>query len=219
MAIGDQNDIFSRLQQLLPPSWFGSAPIIVNAILQGYASALAFAYSLYAYAKLQTRILTATDGWLDLISADFFGTSLPRNPGQSDASFLARIRVNLFGLKATRQAVANALVNLTGRTPQLFEPMRPADTGAYGLALGYGSAGGYGSMSLPYQAFVIAFRPTGAGIPYVSGYANPASGYGVGYGEYASISMMQTIVTDADIYATIAAVIPFGVTAWAAIEN
>lgn len=134
---GDQTDIFNRLKGMLPSRWFGTATDsvpLVDAILTGLSTSLAFLYSLYQYAKLQTRINTATDGWLDLIAADFFGpTGLPRKTGQSDASYRNAIKVALLREKATRNAIINTLTSLTGRAPIIVEPQRPADTGAYGF--------------------------------------------------------------------------------------
>lgn len=135
--IGDQSDIFNRLKGMLPSRWFGTAsdPVpLIDAVLSGFATSLAFLYSLYLYAKLQTRINTATDGWLDLIAADFFGpAALQRKTGQSDSSYRNAIKVALLREKATRNAIINTLVSLTGRTPIIVEPQRPADTGAYGF--------------------------------------------------------------------------------------
>jgi hypothetical protein len=84
------------------------------------------------YAKAQLRIATASDGFLDVISADFFGTTLPRKTNESDAAFRNRIIINLFRERATRKAVTQVLTTLTGRAPLIVEPSRPADTGAYG---------------------------------------------------------------------------------------
>lgn len=229
MATGDQNDVFLRLKSTLP-RWFGDSTPILDALLQGLAWAGAFVHSLYVYAKLQTRIKTATDGWLDMISADFFGTTLPRQANQSDASFRARIIINLFRERATRGGILKVLEDLTGRTPAVFEPMRPADTGGYGesQSLAYGLAGGYGSMLLPFQAFVTAFRPTGSGIPLVGGYGladyGATSGGPGGYGvaseiEYASLEMIQGAVTDADLYNAVDSVKPAGVTLWVRINS
>lgn len=221
MSIGDQADVFARLKSTLP-RWFSDSTPIVDAVFQGLAWAGSFVYSLYAYAKLQTRIKTATDGWLDIISADFFGTALPRAANQSDTSFRARIIVNLFRERATRGGIIKALTDLTGRAPMVFEPLRPADTGAYSAPnSGYGSAGGYGSMLLPFQAFVTAYRPTGSGIPNIAGYGNAPAAYGVASqgGEYATMSMIQGAVTDADIYAAIDSVKPVGTILWTRITS
>lgn len=220
MATGDQSDILQRLKATLP-RWFGDSTPILDALLQGLAWAGSFVYSLISYARLQTRIKTATDGWLDMIAADFFGSSLSRAANQSDTSFRARIIINLFRERATRGGVIKVLQDLTGRTPIVFEPQRPADTGAYSAPnSGYGVAGGYGSLLLPCQAFVNAFRPTGTGIPLVAGYGISTGGYGVASrAELASMDMIQGAVTDADIYAAIDSVKPAGTTLWTRITS
>lgn len=224
---GDQQDAFKRIKSALP-RWFGDSAPILDGVISGLSWASAFVYSLWAYAKLQTRIKTATDGWLDMISADFFGAALPRKSNQSDASFRARILINMFRERATRNGVIKVLQDLTGRTPAVFEPMRPLDTGAYSAPnSGYGLAGGYGSMLLPFQAFVTAFRPSGTGIPVVGGYglANYGAtnggpgGYGIGAIEYADMAMVQGAVTDADIYAAIDSVKPAATILWARINS
>jgi len=220
MAIGDRNDIAARLAQLLPHSWFQvGAAAVKDALLQGIASTYAFVFSLLAYVRLQTRINTATDGFLDMIAGDFFGTAVARSLGQTDASLRSRIITNIFRERGTRAGVVAVLTQLTGRAPIIFEPQRPADTGAYGgPTIGYGMAGGYGSMLLPTQAFVTAFRPVGSGIPNVAGYGVSTGGYGqASQAEYASLDDVHTNVTDADIFAAIDSVRPAGYTIWARI--
>lgn len=221
MAIGDQNDTFTRFKALLPVRWFQVPTPIMDAVATGYAWATSFVYSLYAYAKLQTRILTATDGWLDMISADFFGPTLPRIGNQTDASFRARIVINMFRERGTRNAIIKVLTQLTGRAPIIFEPQRPLDTGAYGgTRIGYGVAGGYGSMLIPYQAFVKAFRPLASGIPYVAGYGISTAGYSVAsQGDYASINQVTGAVADADIYAAVDSVKVGGTIVWTQINS
>lgn len=177
---GDTSDIFARLKTALPLRWFGSSADsvpAVDSVLWGIASLLAFAYSLYAYAKLQTRILTASDTWLDLIAWDFFGGTVTRAAAQSDASFRATILANMFRAKATRQAISAILTQLTGAAPTIVESWRPADTGAYGSLttpsfgpMGYGSAGAYGNVSLPCQVFITT-APGLAGITNADLYA------------------------------------------------
>lgn len=222
---GDQADIFARLKAILPARWFGSpsdSVPILDAVLQGIASVLAFAYSLYAYAKLQTRIMTATGGYLDLIAADFFGTDLLRGTGQSDASYRALILANLFREKATRNAVVRALTDLTGIAPLIVEPRRPLDTGAYGISIsGYGAAGAYGSMVLPFQAFVTAYRPhSDVGLASVAGYGISTGGYSEpSQAEYADSNALLNGVTDADIFAAVDAVRPAATIVWTRITN
>jgi hypothetical protein len=190
-ASGDKVDILGRLRALLPP-WFTRDAELVSGTLQGYANAAAFVFGLYVYAKLQTRVRTATDGWLDMIAADFFGSSLSRKAGQGDDSFRVAILNNLLRERAPHAAMTKALKDLTGRTPRVIELQRPLDTGAYGYLFGYGQAGAYGTAgTYPYQAFVTAYRPLAG------------SGY---------------IATDADIYAAVEAVKPAVTLIWTAIS-
>lgn len=221
MATGDQTDIVARLTKLIPYSWFESAFAIRDAIAAGIANAHAYIYSLLMYVKQQTRILSASDGFLDAIAQDFFGSSLIRSANQTDASFRARIIINIFRERATRHAIIKVLQDLTGRTPVVIEPQRPADCGAYGAPnIGYGVAGAYGSVLLAYQAFVIAYRPLGTGIPYVAGYGSSPGGYSQGSrAEYADLSLVQNTVADADIYAAIDSVKPAGTIIWTNISS
>lgn len=221
MATGDSQDMLSRLKALIPPTWYGDSNPVRDAILTGCATALAWCYTLYLYAQLQTRVSTATDGWLDIIAYDFFGTNLTRSAGQSDDLFRNTIRTNLFRERGTRQSIIDILEDLTGKTPVIFEPARPQDTGAYGSStLSYGLAGGYGSILIPYQAFVTAYRPDGTGIPYIAGYNATTAGYSdASRGEYASQSMITGSITDAQIYQAIASVKMEGSIVWVRIES
>lgn len=216
MATGDQNDILGRIQGALPNKWFADSSPVRDAVLGGVSYSLALVYSLWAYTKNQTRIGTATDGFLDLISWDFFGGLLPRKANELDTPFRSRILANLLREKATRKGMIATLKTLTGRIPGIFEPALPTDTGAYGVSTsGYGVAGGYGSLLLPCQAFVTAYRPSGSGIPSIAGYGVSTAGYSVpSQGEYGSMSMIQGAVTDADIYTAIDAAKAAGTTMW-----
>lgn len=215
MATGDADDMLSRIKALLPAGWFKGDTPVLDAVLSAAATGLSFIYSLIDYAKLQTRIATATDGFLDLISFDFFGGSLPRRKQEMDGSFRARIIATLLRAKGTRPGMIAALETLTGRTPIIFEPARPADTGAYGIACGYGEAGGYGSLQHRAQAFIKAFRPEGSGIPNIAGYGASSGGYGTpSQSRWCSLSEIQGFVTDEDIYATIDATRAAGTLMW-----
>lgn len=227
MATGDQNDLLARIKATLP-SWYPNSSPILDALLSGFANVAAYIYGLIAYARLQTRIATATDGWLDLIAFDFFGRRMPRG-NRTDSLYRSAILAELFRTRAIRQAYVDVLTGLTGRVPIIFEPARPMDTGAYapgpggdgkGYGLAYNIAGGYGSLLMPYQVLVTAFRPATAGIPNVIGYGGPAGGYSTPSAfEYGSLSMIQGSVTDAAIYSAVDNVRAAGITAWVAIKN
>lgn len=226
MATGDKQDVFVRLKGAMPVRWFGttadSTPIL-DAILAGIAAVLSWLYSLYAYAKLQTRIATATDGWLDLIAADFFGSALPRQSGESDNSYRSRIRAELIQAKATRSAIIQAVTALTGRAPKIFEPFRPADTGAYNSAqsLAWNTAGGWGSTQLPAQYFITCYRPHAAnGLANVMGWGVSVGAWNTGSQiNYATLANWDANVPDSAIYDCVAKTTAAGVIAWTQIQN
>lgn len=222
MATGDQDDMIARLKATIPPTWFPPSSPILEALLSGFASAASWIYGLIQYARLQTRISTATDGWLDLISWDFFATRLPRRSGEPDPTFATRIKAEILRPRQTRSAILQMLLDLTGNAATIQEGWNPQDWGGYGLPYsGYGIGIGYGSLQLRNQVFITAVRPSGSGIPNVSGYGIVSSGYGapMGNGEYADLSQITGAVTDAEIYARITQTIAAGTTAWVDIAS
>lgn len=239
MALGDADDILAKLKRALVARWFASfipgsdsSTPVLDGVLSGPAWMWSWLYDLLQYVAKQRRIGTADGVNLDQICFDFFGQTLGRFTAEGDDAFRNRIKANLLAPKNTRAALINAVTTLTGVTPTIFEPRDTTDTGGYGhlgmtqgTGLGYGLAGGYGSLLLPFQAFVTAYRPVGIGIASVGGYYSVGSalpalgGYGVGAIEYASLDMLAGLVTDADIYQTIAAVAPEATIMWTRITD
>jgi hypothetical protein len=227
MATGDAQDVLARLKAVLPSGWFPDSTPILDGLLSGIASTWAWTYSFLAYVKQQSRLLTMAGVWLDLFAADYFHGFIVRRVNETDAAFRVRIRRELFREKGTRAGLIHALVDLTGNVPTVFEPAYANDTGGYGhtgmtvgTGLGYGMAGGYGTLALPFQYFVTVFPPSGSGVANVGGYYThrgwAGGGYGVGALEYASRSMIAGPVTLADIYNTVNDVRPVGTIAWVA---
>ena len=247
MAVGDQNDMVARLKAVLPAGWFPvtgsgqpSATPILDGVLAGVAAVWAWGFSLIQYAASQTRMATATDIWLDLIALDYFGTVDTRKPNEDDATFAARIKASIMPPAATRAALTAQLVALTGRAPVIFEPARPADTGVWGSTapgfvfsaapIGYNVSGGWGDLQLPFQAFVTAYLPITSGIGNIGAWiatnaGEPTTptgvyyGYNVGALEYTTLAQAAEQVTDADIYAAIAAVKPAASIPWTRISS
>lgn len=191
MAIGDQNDLVSRLNRVLPP-WFGSVFPRLASIVAGIASALSWFYSLYGYAKLQTRIATASGAFLDLIGQDYLGGKWPRHTGQTDVSYRNTLNVLIFAPKNTRGAIIHVLTGLTGVAPVMQEAQMASDGMAYSRTGGYSSGQNYGT-AMPFQVFINAYRP----LP----------------------DTLWSWTTDADIYAAVEFVRPAAIKAWVRINE
>lgn len=216
---GDRNDMLARLKAVLPARWLAEGSTTADALLAGLAEGWAWLHGMVATLRAQARIATATGAMLDMIAADYFGRRLVRRRAQGDAAFRAAIRRELLRERATRPALLAALRDLTGREASVFEPRRPADTGGWSMGAGYATHGGWGSLALPYQCFVTARRPQGSGIAGLNGWAGGLGGWGGGRVAWASLSMLEGQVTDADIAAATAAVLPQGAVAWLRIED
>ncbi len=213
-------EITVRLRGLLPARWFADATPVLDGLLTGLAAGWLHLHGLAAYAGRQIRIATASDGWLDAMARDFLTQRVRRRVREADADFSARIRREMLRERGTRAALSAVLTDLTGRPPAIFEPAQPMDTGAWNCATtGYGAAGAWGSLALPFQCFVTAFRPHGNGIAGVGGWGANAGGWGGGRIEYASLGMAGGTVSDADIYAAAAEVLPAASIAWTRIAS
>lgn len=224
---GDQADMVARLKSVLPLRWFSDTTPVLDAVLSGLADVWSWAYDLVSFAREQTRTATARGIWLDMIANDLFGVRLLRRTNEADDAFRQRIQQEIVRPRATREAIILALTELTSRAPVIFEPAQAGDTGGWGgtpgnaaasNGLGYGAAGAWGSLAMPFQVFVTAFRPADNGIAAVAGWGGPA-GYGAGAIEYGDLAMVTGPVTDADLYAAVAAVMPVAGTAWMQISN
>lgn len=220
MATGDVPDFLRRLKALIPNNWFtpGQSPLL-DGVLTGFAQVFSFNYAQLAYLRLQTRIATATDGFLDLIANDYFGSRLFRQANQSDNSFRARILASILRKRNTRDAVTSIVTQLTGRAPIILEPTRPNDTGVWdGPGIGWDIAGGWGSLLLSYQSFVTVFRPAGQGVPNIAGWDISTGAWNTpSQLEWATASQVDGL-TDADLYAAVESVRPIGYTIWVALQ-
>src|SRR4051794_4786245 len=167
--LGNVSDITRRLRAVLPVGWFGDDVPVLDTLLAAVARGWTVVHDSVRYASDQGRIETASGYWLDAIGSDFFGTRLRRRREEPDDAFRNRLSQDLLRERGTRRAIRQVLLDLTGREPEVFEPALCQDTGSYGRAsrgsvvpgqgLAYGAAGGWGSMALPFQVFVTAYRP------------------------------------------------------------
>ncbi len=221
--VGDLQDIVYRLRSVLPKGWFADDSPVLGALLQGIATPWVWFYGVISYTIKQTRLLTATDSWLDLIAWDFFGESLSRTPSEVDVVFRERIQTALQREAATRSAIAEALEQLVGSEPLIFEPARCSDTGCYGVmgqgtrlntGFAYNAAGGWGTLTLPMQFFVTTVRPPTPGVNMLAGYGTSNGGYGLGSISYINLSTVPGYVTDLEIQETLTRLLPVNSVAW-----
>lgn len=189
--IGTTADMVRRLRMVLPARWFADDTPVLDGLLTGLGSTAAWAYGLLDGVRQQARIGTASGAFLDIAAADFLGTRVIRRAGQSDQSFRAIMLREMFRPRATRSALADSVQDATGRRPDIFEPNRPADTGAWNGLGGYGVVGRWGSLNMPNQLLLTAFRP----------------------------QPNQGLVSDFDILVAAAASAPIATTIWIRIES
>lgn len=188
---GDQPDMLARIKSALPLRWFPDNTPVLDSLLSGPAATAAWVYSLLTTVKQQTRLGTASGAFLDLAANDFFGGRIVRTSTQSDATFRVIILRELFRPRTTRPSLVQGLIDLTGRSPDIFESTRPLDTGSWNGRVAYGVAGRWGCLGLPNQIFVTAYRATAG----------------------------TSIASDADIFGTVAGLLPVASIAWTRISN
>lgn len=220
-----QQDILRRIKATLPNRWFGEKTPILDSVLISLSAGWFQLFSLLDYVRMQTRIRTAFDGWLDLIALDYFGHRIQRRQQETDNSFRERIRIELLRDRCTRPALYDALQTLTGRPPIIFEPTNPQDTGCYGSrdskdigTAGYCTSGRWGSLDSPFQAFVRAFRPATAGIAMINGWGGSIGAFGVGLSAYISSDTNLSYATDSEIRQVIIRTVPAASIIWVSIE-
>ena len=218
MATGDADDIVARIKHLIPHRWFAWAAPLRDALLGGLGDGAAWCYSWILYARKQSRIATSDSLWLDLIAYDFLGRYLTRS-GMTDDQFRARIMATILQERVTRAGMFNAIAGLVGTEPKIFEPWNTGDAGAYGMGvIGYGQAGGWGSLIYPAQVLIDVTRPPVAGVPNLNGYGGWLGGYGTAAIQYINTATQEIGITNAMIYDIIAKTKPTGVIAWTRID-
>ena len=145
--------LYAQILQLFPASWLppaiqASPPTGVLAALfaamatnLGYAGGMVVSSisSVPSTLKAQLRLQTMSGSPMDIYAADFYGTGLPRYPGETDAHYQNRIRCGIFVSRLTRPAIFAMLWQLTGIKPRMLEPWRPSDTGGLTKTTGTGT--------------------------------------------------------------------------------
>ena len=152
---GDAADMTARLRLTLPEGWAADRAPLLDAVLRGLGVGWAAMFELLREVKVQSRLATVTGRFLDLACTDFFGGRFGRRSGEVDEALRARFVRELRKDRGTRAALITA-ASEAGYSATVFEPARPADTGAYGVSTGlaWGVAGGWGSLEMPLECLV-----------------------------------------------------------------
>lgn len=212
--------VSARLKALLPTGWFSDDTPVLDALTLSMGVLWVGLIDLISTVRLQTRMATASGVFLDLAALDYCGTAISRRAGESDPAFSARLRATVLAPRATRAALIAAIERVTGRTPQIFEPFNATDCGGYSTnTLGYAVAGGYGSLALPYQLFVTAYRPDAVPASHAGGYNQGPGGYNAGPMAWVASGDNPGLLTDSEIYAAIVHALPVNAVAWTRLED
>lgn len=220
MSTGDADDIAARLRRYMP-RWFGRTTDptpVLDAVLYGLGGGLATIWDLLAFTRKQARLATMDGGWLDLAALDFFGPDgFRRFLGEGEASYRTRLRQEPFRKRNTRDAIRDAVLDITGAPPvEIFEGWDVPTCGGYGAgaALAYGVAGRYGSDGAPAEVIISLPEPQGYGIPNTPGWGSGFFGYGAAGSNFRYVDASEITgagPTKGDIIRAIDAVRPAGI--------
>jgi len=216
---GDQNDMAARIRAVLPAGWFSDTTPVLDSLLAGLGWLWSWAYALLQFVVAQARLATTSGMWLDLFAFDYFGNRVARATQETDDAFRARISREMRRIRGTRAAVISVVTDLTGQAPKIFEPMNTGDTGSWGTldgqaqGLAWNTTGGWGSLSMPFQAFVTVYNTPNVGIATVQPW-NGDAGWSSPTLAYADLQDAANTLTNDAIYAAIADVMPAATIAW-----
>jgi hypothetical protein len=128
----------ARIGANFPPGWSSQTAKLPGGVLYNIFKmmgvGLSFEMGGAQYALDATRLATATGDALDLAAEDFFGTgfyAILRNTGELDPAYRARLQAAMLPTGATRHAVYNEILRVTGFAPRLIEPWRLLDVGMW----------------------------------------------------------------------------------------
>lgn len=157
-AVADADGYVTRQTRNWPRGWFGDAAKASGGgaypIAAGAAAELLDLSEQNQGTILNARGQSSVGADVDLWVQDYFGDSLPRNAGESDAAYIARAQTLLAIKQGTPEGV-QTVADFYGDA-FLDEPWRAAETGAYDVngTLAYDGIGGYGSQEPELSVFV-----------------------------------------------------------------
>lgn len=216
----------TRFSNFFPFPWLSDAAKepggVAYALFYAFATQFAYISTQLEYAWETCRLATATDTSLDLFSEDFFGNTLPRLGGESDAHFRQRISAALFQPKVSRPAIVADIESYTGGAVRAIEPWNPGDTGSWGTSyFDYDTQQTpslYGDPSERYQGYLQVQLPAAVG-PGVNVWGIDAgAGYDIETGTFWEV-FENFVSQEVQIERFIAGLIAQGTTAWTKFVN
>lgn len=156
--VSSQAGYAEQQTQLWPRGWFSDEAQTVGGIAYNIAVGLASELldlsqqqqAVIMAARIDTSQGTSIESWVQ----DFFGLTLPRNSGESDAVYIARAKALIRAKRSTRAGFLS--VAAFYGTAWVNEPWRTDQTGAWDTdgTCAWDMAGGWGSQDPLIQAFV-----------------------------------------------------------------
>lgn len=145
-----QTLLIGQLLQLFPASWLppgiqqNPSTGILAALFAVMANNLGWSGDIVisdvpgtpSTLQAELRLQTMSGDPMDIYAADFYGTGLPRYPGEADPHYMNRIQAGLFIPRLTRPAFFSMLQQLTMVAPRLIEGFRPSDVGGLSATTG-----------------------------------------------------------------------------------
>lgn len=215
--------ITQELVAVYPSPWTSDAAKlpggILYAVMNAFAGNLQMINDFLVYGFDSSRIATAENDALDLVSVDFYGTELPRKRGESDDAFRGRIQAQMFIPYTTRDAFIQAITALTGTAPRLISPWIAGQTSGFDWSYwDYDTEDRpalYGDSSLKYQAFIQATlpSPTQPDAPSAIWGYDAGAGFDLYTGTFWNL-LAADFVTVEDLDKLINRIKAFGITIW-----
>lgn len=144
---------------LWPRGWFGDSARTEGGIAHQIAVGLAFALGTQdtnlQVVRVASRLPSSVGLAIDTYAFDFFAANLPRQAGELDPDYIARIEANLSAHKSTRPGEI-VLGNLYGST-FINEPWRTVETGAWDTdgVFAWDSVGGWGQDEPGFWVYIV----------------------------------------------------------------
>lgn len=138
--------ILDKLKQRLPRSWSVADSSVAHAVQSGYADALEVAGADVVTALEQMSVPTAAGQWLDEWGGFF---AVPRNLGETDQGYAARMIPEVLRPKCSNTAIAGAIEEAFGQRCEVVDAVEYRGVSvAFNGAISHNGSSTYSDSSL-----------------------------------------------------------------------